>query len=147
VDQFGDGVCNPVTGVRQWRTWIDYEKFHELAQRNAQDPSFTFSVVDYTAPTPIWALFGAKEEGFDPTDRRHRKQTKYPKYTQFDAQGVPTHDENHKEISTEERERLRSIMEEKKRHIGDGSTVTELRGGEKEVLDASLMFRGLVVAK
>jgi tRNA wybutosine-synthesizing protein 1 len=147
VDQFAEGRRNPVTGVRQWRTWIDYEKFHELAQRHAQDPSFTFSVVDYTAPTPAWALFGAKEEGFDPTDRRHRKQTKYPKYTQFDAQGVPTHDEDHQEIPTDERERLRSIMEEKKRHIGDGSTVTELRGGEKEVLDASLMFRGLVVAK
>ena len=39
------------------------------------------------------------------------------------------------------------MMMERRRQIGDGSTVTELRGGAKEVVDASLMFRGLVVAR
>jgi hypothetical protein len=38
-------------------------------------------------------------------------------------------------------------MEEKKMQIGDATTVTELRGGEKVIDDASLMFRGLVVTR
>jgi tRNA wybutosine-synthesizing protein 1 len=145
VDQFT--VVDAATGQRKWCTWIDYDKFQELAARNAEDPTFTFTVEDYTAETPAWALFGAKEEGFDPTDKRHRKQTKHPKYTQFDADGIPTHDENHQELPAQERERLNNMMRDRKRQIGDGSTVTELKGGEKEILDASLMFRGLVVAK
>ena len=147
VDQFATEGYDTSTGQRKWRTWIDYEKFHNLAAQHQKDPTCTFSVVDYTAPTPDWARFGAKEEGFDPTDRRHRKPTKYPKYTQFDVDGVPTHDENHQELSISDRQRLRYMMDDKKRQIGDGSTVTELRGGEKEVMDASLMFRGLVVTK
>lgn len=146
VDQFADGV-DVATGQRKWRTWIDYDKFQMLAAQHAEDPAFTFTVEDYTAETPAWALFGAKEEGFDPTDKRHRKQTKHPKYTTFDADGIPTHDENHQELSIQERKRLTIIMSDRKRQIGDGSTVTELNGGAKEILDASLMFRGLVVAK
>jgi hypothetical protein len=38
-------------------------------------------------------------------------------------------------------------MEQRKREIGSGTVVTELKGGEKEIQDASLMFRGLVVVK
>jgi hypothetical protein len=104
-------------------------------------------VNDYTAETPEWALFGSEEEGFDPTDQRHRKNTKHPKYTQFDKDGVPTHDENNQELSTKERQRLANLMNERKRQLGEGSVITELKGGAKEVHDASLMFRGLVVAK
>jgi len=145
VDQFA--VEDPVTGERRWKTWIDYDKFHELAARNAKDPSFTFDVKDYTAYTPSWALFGATEEGFDPTDQRHRKKKKHPKYTRFDERGVPTHDDNNKELSPGERKRLSDMMDNKMREVGAGTTVTQLKGGEKMVQDASLMFRGMVVVK
>ena len=60
VDQFA--VDDPTSGKRKWRTWIDYEKFQELAARNKADPSFTFGVSDYIADTPSWAVFGAEEE-------------------------------------------------------------------------------------
>ena len=131
VDQFA--VDDPATGARQWRTWIDYDKFHELAAQHAQDPTCSFTVEDYTAETPAWALFGSEEEGFDPTDKRHRKKAKHPKYTHFDGEGVPTHDDNGQALPLDERERLAGMMKERRRQIGDGSTVTELRGGAKEV--------------
>ena len=145
VDQFA--VFDPLSGKLKWRTWIDYEKFQELAARHVADPSFSFTVTDYMADTPSWALFGATEEGFDPTDYRHRKKQKYPKYTSFDEDGIPTHDHNNRELSAGERAGLIQEMEAKKREIGSGSTVTELRGGEKRILDASLMFRGQVVSQ
>ncbi|GAX20868.1 tRNA wybutosine-synthesizing protein 1 [Fistulifera solaris] len=143
VDQFLE--ISP-EGERQWHTWINYPKFQELAARHEADPSFTFHVKDYTAPTPEWALFGAEEEGFDPTDTRHRKATKQPKYTQYDDRGIPTHDHTGQPLAEEERQRLFELMEARMREIGTGSTVTELRGGAKEIQDASLMFRGLVVS-
>ena len=35
----------------------------------------TFSAIDYMAKTPSWAVFGAKEQGFDPIETRfHRKK-------------------------------------------------------------------------
>ena len=145
VDQFAHD--DPVTSARTWRTWIDYDKFHELAKRNAEDPSFKFSVKDYVADTPSWALVGAAEEGFDPTDTRHRKARKYPKYAQFDKDGVPTHDHENEALSADERNRLTKLMDEKKSQIGCGTTVTEMKDGAKEIQDASLMFRGLVMTK
>ena len=36
---------------RKWRTWIDYDKFQELAAKHAADPTFTFGVEDYVADT------------------------------------------------------------------------------------------------
>jgi tRNA wybutosine-synthesizing protein 1 len=145
VDQFS--VTDPATGARRWRTWIDYDKFQELAARHAADPSFAFTVQDYTAETPSWALFGSEEEGFDPTDQRHRRKSKHPKYTKFDASGIPTHDHNDVLLTEAERDRLRQLMDERTAQIGSGSVVTEFKDGAKEVLDASLMFRGLVVVK
>lgn len=145
VDQFA--VDDPVTGKRTWRTWINYDKFNALAMKYEEDPSFTFAVEDYTEETPAWALFGAEEEGFDPTDKRHRRQKKHPKYTQFDARGVPTHDDNDKELSLDEKARLAKVMQDKMKLVGTSSVVTELRDGGKEIQDASLMFRGMVVAK
>merc|ERR1712176_1725701 len=124
-----------------WKTWIDYPKFQELSSRHKENPSATFSVEDYTAETPSWALFGSEEEGFDPTDKRHRRKKKYPKYTQFDHRGVPTHDDNNEKLSLEEYRRLSSMMDEKIKQVGCGSTVTALKGGEKLINDASLMFR------
>mmetsp|Transcript_519 Transcript_519/g.782 ORF Transcript_519/g.782 Transcript_519/m.782 type:complete len:814 (+) Transcript_519:166-2607(+) len=145
VDQFA--YDDPETGRRKWRTWIDYDKFQQLAVRSVDDPSFTFGVKDYIADTPAWALYGAEEEGFDPTDTRHRKKKKHPKYTKFDEEGIPTHDHDNKELSLEKRDSLMQQMKTKRAKIGCGSTVTELRGGEKQIEDASLMFRGMVVIK
>jgi len=144
VDQFA--VDDPETGKRRWRTWIDYEKFQRLAAKNAADPTFTFGVEDYVEDTPDWALFGAAEEGFDPTDTRHRKKRKHPKYNKFDKNGIPTHDDESKPLSEEDRTKLRALMHAKKNLIGDGVSVIDLKG-EKIIDDASLMFRGLTVIK
>lgn len=144
VDLFTDSCLEY---PRKWRTWIDYDKFNDLASHHAADPTFTFTVRDYTAPTPTWALFGSEEEGFDPTDARHRKAKKNPKYTKFDDRGIPTHDHNNVELGTDERKRLSEMMELRRKQIGEGSIVTELKGGAKEIHDASLMFRGMVIAK
>ena len=56
----------------QWNTWIDYERFHELIATGKP-----FTSADYTAPTPEWAVYGAKERGFDPVETRvFRKVTR-----------------------------------------------------------------------
>jgi tRNA wybutosine-synthesizing protein 1 len=144
VDQFSEDKPD---GSRRWKTWIDYPKFHALSARHAKDPSFTFKVQEYTAETPAWALFGSEEEGFDPIDTRHRKKQKYPKYTKFDARGIPTHDDNGEELSSEVQSQLSAMMEQKLKEVGCGSTVTELKGGEKVIIDASLMFRGDTIVK
>ncbi|VEU45110.1 unnamed protein product [Pseudo-nitzschia multistriata] len=144
VDQFAETAAD---GRRMWKTWINYPKFHELARKHKEDPTFTYAVEDYTAETPAWALFGSEEEGFDPVELRHRRKKKYPKYRQFDERGVPTHDDNNEKLSDEEYLRLNSMMDEKIKQIGCGSTVTALKGGEKMIQDASLMFRGLVIVK
>jgi len=144
VDQFTETGPN---GERIWKTWIDYPKFQELARKHKADPSFTFGVEDYTAVTPSWALFGSEEEGFDPVELRHRRKKKFPKYTQYDHRGVPTHDDNDQRLSPEEYQRLNQMMDEKINQVGCGSTVTALKGGEKLIQDASLMFRGLTIVK
>jgi len=145
VDQFA--VDDPVTGKRKWRTWIDYDKFQKLAARKVEDPTFTFGVKEYVADTPDWALFGASEEGFDPTELRHRRKKKHPKYTKYDSSGIPTHDDEGIRLVETEREKLRRMMGEMKEEIGDEASVIETKGGEKNVYDASLMFRSMVVAK
>lgn len=144
VDQFSETAPD---GRRIWKTWINYPKFNELATKHKEDPSFTYGVEDYTAETPAWALFGSEEEGFDPVELRHRRKKKYPKYTKYDQKGVPTHDDNDEKLSEEEYLRLNAIMDEKIKQVGCGSTVTALKGGEKVIQDASLMFRGLTIVK
>ena len=52
-----------------WRTWIDYDRFHELVSR-FHVTGESFSSLDYMAETPAWAVFGAKEQGFDPQEKR-----------------------------------------------------------------------------
>lgn len=49
----------------RWHTWIDYDRFHELIRSGKE-----FSSLDYVAESPPWAVFGAKEQGFDPDDQR-----------------------------------------------------------------------------
>jgi len=55
-----------------WHTWIDYPKFHELVESGKP-----FDALDYTEPTPNWALFRAKERGFDPDETRFRRNKAY----------------------------------------------------------------------
>ncbi|KAL8425691.1 hypothetical protein Efla_003069 [Eimeria flavescens] len=50
----------------QWYTWIDYPKFFQLALSGSAD----FSGVDYSAPSPEWAVFGSAARGFDPNQKR-----------------------------------------------------------------------------
>jgi tRNA wybutosine-synthesizing protein 1 len=145
VDQFA--VEDPVTGKRKWRTWIDYPKYHELAMKHAADPTFTFSVMDYVADTPDWAMFGAEEAGFDPTDRRHHRNGKKPLYTEYDERGVPSHDRYGAPLSSELRAQLSQEMDVMLAEVGTGDLVTEEKGGEKRIANASNMFRGLTVGK
>lgn len=62
----------------EWWTWIDYPKFHQLVQRYSEsNGAATFSAADYMAKTPHWAVYGAKEQGFDPEETRfYRKKQK-----------------------------------------------------------------------
>jgi tRNA wybutosine-synthesizing protein 1 len=54
----------------EWWTWIDYDRFHELISLGRP-----FTASDYMAKTPAWAVFGASEQGFDPTESRfYRKK-------------------------------------------------------------------------
>jgi len=62
----------------KWHTWIDYDKFHSLFQE-WKGAGKTFSAFEYLAPTPDWAVFGAKEQGFDPDEVRVRKKGKKAK--------------------------------------------------------------------
>ncbi|VDI56049.1 tRNA wybutosine-synthesizing protein 1 [Mytilus galloprovincialis] len=60
----------------EWWTWIDYPKFHQLI-KGFNESQKTFSAEDYMAKTPSWAVFGAKEQGFDPVETRFfRKKQK-----------------------------------------------------------------------
>jgi tRNA wybutosine-synthesizing protein 1 len=56
----------------EWHTWIDYTKFHELAQ--AGNP---FNAFDYMAKTPSWAVAGSEEKGFDPEEIRFKRNKPY----------------------------------------------------------------------
>ncbi|XP_044059917.1 LOW QUALITY PROTEIN: S-adenosyl-L-methionine-dependent tRNA 4-demethylwyosine synthase TYW1 [Siniperca chuatsi] len=61
----------------EWWTWIDYERFQELVQAYEESGGQqNFSALDYIAKTPSWALFGAHEQGFDPTDTRFQRRNK-----------------------------------------------------------------------
>lgn len=57
-----------------WYTWINYDKFHELAKSGKH-----FVDTDYMEKTPSWAVFGSKERGFNPDEKRFRRnQNKKP---------------------------------------------------------------------
>jgi len=59
-----------------WHTWIDYDRYHDLIAKG--EP---FLAQDYMAPTPSWAVYGAQEAGFDPSDTRvyHNRTVKKAK--------------------------------------------------------------------
>jgi hypothetical protein len=158
VDQFAYDMED---GSRGWKTWIDYEKFQKHALKFKEDGTH-FEIEDYVAPCPHWALAGAVEEGFDPTDLRHRRKGKSPLYTRFDVDGVPTHGwdgvvlapEKRKELEDEMRAAMEKFEKEKKEVSADqidigGGVVKDgenERKGERVVDDPRLMFRGLVVS-
>lgn len=61
----------------EWWTWIDYERFQQLARTHEEaQGQQSFSALDYMAKTPSWALFGAREQGFDPDDTRFQRRNK-----------------------------------------------------------------------
>ncbi|XP_007079143.1 S-adenosyl-L-methionine-dependent tRNA 4-demethylwyosine synthase TYW1 isoform X1 [Panthera tigris] len=61
----------------EWWTWIDYNRFQELVQEYEDSGGLAnFSAKDYVAKTPLWALFGASERGFDPKDTRYQRKNK-----------------------------------------------------------------------
>ncbi|XP_040579019.1 S-adenosyl-L-methionine-dependent tRNA 4-demethylwyosine synthase TYW1 [Lepeophtheirus salmonis] len=62
----------------EWKTWIDYKRFHELVSKfDVNDPSTRFTASDYMVKTPDWAVYGAVERGFNPSQTRvHRKGKK-----------------------------------------------------------------------
>ncbi|TDH65256.1 uncharacterized protein CCR75_008415 [Bremia lactucae] len=55
-----------------WHTWIDYQRFHDLIAKYYEDGT-AFTADDYTAPTPHWAAYDSKEQGFDPVETRFRR--------------------------------------------------------------------------
>ncbi|ODQ68487.1 hypothetical protein NADFUDRAFT_39863 [Nadsonia fulvescens var. elongata DSM 6958] len=55
-----------------WNTHIDYAKFFELLESGKE-----FGPIDYVAPTPEWAVYGAEAGGFNPEDTRFRRKTKH----------------------------------------------------------------------
>ena len=61
-----------------WHTWIDYPKFTQLWRR-FKETGETFTTKEYTAPTPYWAQFGAKEQGFDPVETRFIRNPNKPR--------------------------------------------------------------------
>ena len=55
----------------EWWTWIDYPRFHQLVKDfKCSKGEKMFTSQDYMAKTPSWAVFGAKEQGFDPQETR-----------------------------------------------------------------------------
>ncbi|XP_073982094.1 S-adenosyl-L-methionine-dependent tRNA 4-demethylwyosine synthase TYW1-like [Rhodnius prolixus] len=61
----------------QWHTWIDYDRFQKLMKTYYKsDGKENFSTLDYTSPTPPWAVFGAEERGFDPVEKRWYRKNK-----------------------------------------------------------------------
>jgi len=59
----------------KWHTWIDYPKFHSLYKEWLESKK-EFTAFDYMAETPPWAVYGAREKGFDPVETRVRKRGK-----------------------------------------------------------------------
>jgi len=56
----------------KWHTWIDFDGFQRL-ERRWRATGQRFTAQDYRLETPAWAVYGAKEEGFDPVETRFRK--------------------------------------------------------------------------
>ncbi len=70
-------VCLQFKVDGEWWTWIDYERFQELIlEYEESEGTKSFSAMDYMAKTPSWAIFGARERGFEPSDTRFQRKNK-----------------------------------------------------------------------
>lgn len=70
-------VCLQFKVDGEWWTWIDYERFQKLIlEYEESGGTKSFSAMDYMAKTPSWAIFGARERGFDPSDTRFQRKNK-----------------------------------------------------------------------
>lgn len=61
----------------EWHTWIDYPKFNSCI-REYYASGKSFDVMDYCARTPDWAVWGAKEGGFNPIEQRLQRKKQRP---------------------------------------------------------------------
>lgn len=59
----------------RWNTWIDFEEFADIWERQHVTAS------DYLAPTPEWALYGSAGQGFAPTETRKMRGRPRPLYS------------------------------------------------------------------
>ncbi|CAD2099236.1 conserved Plasmodium protein, unknown function [Plasmodium vinckei brucechwatti] len=69
----------------KWHTWINYEKFQSLVKQNVN-----FTAIDYCAETPEWAVVGAPECGFNPSDQRVYTKGKNKKKNNINTMEVKT---------------------------------------------------------
>eukprot|EP00392_Amoebophrya_sp_AT5.2_P014984 g15166.t1 len=69
VEEVVDAVSGLKTGEvkSSWCTHIDYDEFQRLVRTGEWE---TKTSLDYSLPTPHWAVSGAPEKGFDPADTR-----------------------------------------------------------------------------
>lgn len=58
----------------KWNTWIDFDRFIDLDGTGRKD----FTSQDYALPTPDWAVYGNEARGFDPDEKRFKKQRNHP---------------------------------------------------------------------
>jgi len=70
-----------------WRTWIDFDRFTELWASGKP-----VNALDYTLPTPPWALYDSANHGFAPTETRKRRSRKRPLYSLRDPEAPPQDD-------------------------------------------------------
>lgn len=52
----------------EWHTWIDFDKFSKLSTSGKP-----YTYMDYIEKTPSWALYNSTEKGFDPNQKRFKK--------------------------------------------------------------------------
>lgn len=59
----------------QWRTWIDFDAFHDLAGPSSEEEG---AELKWSAPTPSWALWDSSEAGLDPEDTPKSRSRQRP---------------------------------------------------------------------
>jgi len=70
-------------GVDRWKTWIDFECFADIWDKEA------VTALDYAASTPGWALYGSPSQGFAPTETRRVRARPRPVFSEEKAPLYP----------------------------------------------------------
>ena len=84
----------------RWRTWIDYDRYHELWDRwratGGLDGGEPFCSEDYACETPAWAVYGATERGMDPLENRwyHNRTVRRAKAGELSAEQLAQYPTN-----------------------------------------------------